>query len=155
MIKSIIVFFIALAALLPLASRSQTTVVYEGQNPSALQLKIERIEWDTLDVLILYTDDGRGHELICGFNPWYGESRSRLEYKNNFKARIAQFHMDDFSCLHLFNFSKAAFEGVSKEHPVTLDIDIKNGKLTKITLPALDFYERDEPETTEQTTQLP
>lgn len=155
MTKSIILFLIALGALLPLASRSQTTIVYKGAAPTEIKLNISRIEWDTLDILLLYTSDGRAHELICGFNPWYGESRSRLEYKNHYKVRVAQFHMNDFSCLHLFNFSKAAFEGVSDEHPVVLNIDVNAGKVAKITLPALDFYEKGAEDKTDQIARLP
>jgi len=63
--------------------------------------------------------------------------------------------MDDYSCLHLFNFSKAAFEGVNEEHQVVLDIDIVNGKVTKITLPALDFYEQGTEVKTDQLARLP
>jgi len=154
--KFFIYSFIALGALIPLLTRSETTVVYKGQMPTSMVLEITKIEWDSLDVINLYTRDGRAHELICGFNPWYGESRSRLEYKNQYRARVAQFHFDDHSCLHLFNFSKAAFEGVDSEHSVKLEIDIKNGKVAKIILPDLNYFEAPAtPPKTEQLARLP
>lgn len=90
MTKSIIIFFIALGALLPLASRTQTTVIYKGVTPSEIKLNITRIEWDTLD-----------------------------------------------------------------DYPVKLDINIANGKVTKITLPALDFYEQNTKEETDRLARLP
>lgn len=156
MTKPLILLFLALCALLPALGRTQTSVTYLGRMPKELNLAFTKAAWDSLDVVNLYTADGRSHELICGFNPWYGESRSRIEYKNQYGLRVQQFSTDDFACLHLFNFLKAAFEGVSEEHPIKVKIDISNGKISLITLPSLDFYEAT-PATSlkEQTAQLP
>ncbi len=142
--KTIILIFFAFCAIVPaIAQNRQTKVTLNGTIPSSIQLPIIRMEWDTLDVILLYSPDGRAQELICSFNPWYGENRSRLEYKNQYKIRVAQFSLDDHACLKLFNFAKIAFEGVNSDNPIVLSVDTEQNFITDIQLPGLDFYEKD------------
>lgn len=142
--KTLILLFLAFCAIIPaMADARQTKVTLNGTIPSKINLRFTRMEWDSLDVVNLYTADGRSQELICSFNPWYGETRSRLEYKNQYKIRVAQFSLDDHACLKLFNFAKIAFEGVNEKHPIVIQIDTQQNFITDIQLPALDFYEKD------------
>ncbi len=142
--KTIILIFLAFCAILPaMAQTRQTKVNLKGEIPNKIQLRFTKMEWDSLDIINLYTHDGRAQELICSFNPWYGDTRSRIEYKNQYKIRVAQFALDDHACLKLFNFAKIAFEGVNDKNPIIVEIDTQQNFITNIELPGLDFYEKD------------
>lgn len=68
MTKPLILLFLALCALVPAMGRAQNTKVTVLSNiPKAIDLSFNRVEWDSLDIIKLYTSDGRAHELICSF----------------------------------------------------------------------------------------
>lgn len=142
--KTIILIFFAFCAIIPAMAQSrQTKVVLQGEIPDRIKLHFIKMEWDSLDIINLYSRDGRAQELICSFNPWYGDTRSRLEYKNQYNIRVAQFSLDDHACLKLFNFAKIAFEGVNEKNPIVIEVDTQNNFISDIQLPGLDFYEND------------
>ena len=84
--KTIILVFFAFCAILPAMAQSrQTKVKLKGEIPSKIQLRFTKMEWDSLDIINLYTIDGRAQELICSFNPWYGDTEVGLSIKTSIR----------------------------------------------------------------------
>lgn len=121
-----------------------TEVQYRGVTPSKTKLVVTNVRWESFDVFE-FTANHRVHKLICGVNPFFDEKKSYLYFKNYYGIDVAKYEMDETSCVGVWKFLQATFEGVSNEDPIIITLDNENFKVEQIILPPLDPLQNEAP----------
>ena len=135
--KSLILLF----ALILIAQTKATDVIKHHEIPDKKYIFITKAVWDDFDIFLLKTKNHVSHQLVCGNNPFDDQRMSRIKYFNFYNAHVSDFFLAHGACAELFNYLKTTFEGISEDHPIGIELDIKNSKVLTIVLPDINPYD--------------